>query len=246
MFRTWESATDDGTVDIAEVAAVMAEYVSVVRFVDTDDSDGYVHADNLGSWLSLNWLRSCQGEDGRGHYIEIPHVWWGDYTGGVSDRAAHRSLWEEYNDHLIRIDAAYSSHGLAILAHGRIPETLADDILTLACVGYLDDCEEYQVEEEILAENWDTWLESDLRSDIAEYITGDKFTAPDGEDIVPTGDDLLSLVGESDYAQNFGPFVYETAVNVTYSADLVASVGDAIMAEYVKPHVIDGQTTLDI
>lgn len=112
----------------------------------------------------------------------VPMTGRGDYTSSATwMRANMNVLLEEYPDTFVTI--GYSSHdgqSLALPMDAMITEDLADRIETLWGDSYaLDDDETSKVEQEILDEDWDSWLERDFHNEletaVAEIRNLDKY-----------------------------------------------------------------------
>lgn len=168
--------------------------------------------------------------------LPIPMTGRGDYTNSaVWMRANMNILLEEYPDTFITI--GYSSHDgqqLALPMDAEIPEHLAERIEGLWGDGYpsLDDDEVSKLENEILDEDWDSWLERDfhgaLETAVAKSQNLDKYEIDLEEHVdallAAKDMELRELFGQAMEASNTYP-EFETSESC-YIRDLETVVAD--------------------
>ena len=95
-------------------------------------------------------------------YVEVPASWWGDYVGDVVNRANHKVLWEDHEDHLVQVSDALGAETLMVPLNASIPVELYESICGLSDYPILDESVMYELEAEIEEENWDSWGRSEF------------------------------------------------------------------------------------
>lgn len=90
----------------------------------------------------------------------IPHTSWGDYIGDTVDRANHKILLEK--DWAYDVHGDYGSRAIGVDLTNR-PEELDDILRALDNYPILDDNILSEVETELEQDDWDSWIEMDIR-----------------------------------------------------------------------------------
>lgn len=132
------------------------------------DYKGRTWAGMMGSHNEVD-----ESSEGFQPLLEVPHVGRGDYTNhSIYDRSNMEYLLKHYPDTFITI--GYSSHdgqALALPMDAEITEDLWELIEKLDEYGEpLDSDECSQLEQRVIEEDWSSWLESDLRSEVEEAL----------------------------------------------------------------------------
>jgi hypothetical protein len=126
-----------------------------------------------GDSVSMGALDMCRW-DGTPHadegpvFMEVPCTAWSDYSGGAVERSNARSLRRDFPDEVVTVTGGYSTEFLVLPADGTISEALFNAIAGLAEYPLFDEEDLSELEQEILAEDWESWGESDVLRILAQ------------------------------------------------------------------------------
>lgn len=93
----------------------------------------------------------------------------GDAAGTTGDVANFRVLKEEYEEHLLEISYD-NGEGLAVILDGEIPTSLYDLLDGLRDYALIDEERVSEVDDEVIADNWESWAERDIRHAIHDVF----------------------------------------------------------------------------
>lgn len=138
-----------------------------------------------GESAHLSDLESCEATDA--DYLEIPYTTWGDYVGGTVDRSNYRVLLEDFRNLVVDVSGDFYSHSLVCALADWSADTdeaaaLREIVRRLEDYPLVNEEDHSLLELEIAAEDWGTWLASDVGTMLEERgIDADALDAADVE-----------------------------------------------------------------
>ena len=175
--------------------------------------------------------------------IAIPFTEWGDYSGEVLTRSNHRVILEDFREEVIEGRWQFGTV-LLLPLEGEVSEELADLIVKLEGYPCVDEEDLFELELELLTENWADWQGDNFRDDVLKALVGEDGAPSDAEDmleaVVGVGQDafaaLLDMVLVSEaysYCHTWVASDSAAAASLVYDENLVNEVADMIGAAWI-------------